>query len=115
MTDRPTEPKDLRRSQRVTAQLPVVVVRKSGEKTTFAEPTRAIVLSARGCLVTLSTPVRLGERLILRNVATSEEQECQVVYLGARQGGRAEVGLRLTSARPQFWGLQDPPPEWQKS
>jgi hypothetical protein len=50
----------------------------------------------------------------LRNVATREEQDCRVVYLGAQQGGRTEVGLRFKTAAPQFWGLEHPPPNWKK-
>ena len=99
----------------MAAQLAVIVQRRSTGVTPFEEPTRAIVLSAQGCLITLSMPVRCGERLIVRNVATGDEQDCLVVYVGERQGGRAEVGLRLASATPQFWGLKNPPPEWGKS
>ena len=92
-----------RRSQRVHAQLPVIVQGESDE-TTFAEPTRAIILSAHGCLTTLSASVRLGERLIVRNIANREEQDCQIVYLGEKQGGRTEVGLCFKTAVLQFWG-----------
>jgi hypothetical protein len=106
---------DVRRSQRVRAQLPVVVQGKSTDETPFADPTRAIVLSANGCLITLSASVRLGERLVLRNTANCEEQDCRVVYLGEKQGGRTEVGLRFKTAAPQFWGLEHPPPDWKES
>lgn len=118
MTKPPTDPHevrfDFRRSQRVAAQLPVVAQGQSINKSAFADPTRAIVLSAHGCLITLSTSVRLGERLILRNVATRQEQDCRVVYVGEKQAGRTEVGLRFKSAAPQFWGLKTPPPDWKK-
>jgi len=117
MMNRPTEPNrvrfDLRRSQRVRAQLPVVAQGKLTGKTPFVDPTRAIVLSAHGCLITLSASVRLGERIILRNSANREEQDCRVVYLGEKQGGRTEVGLRFKTAAPQFWGLEHPPPDWK--
>src|SRR5512137_2332267 len=92
---------DLRRSRRVPAQLPVIVEGKSTDGYPFADPTRAVVLSAHGCLITMSESVRLGERLILRNVANREEQDCRVVYLGEKQGGRTEVGLRFKSATPR--------------
>jgi len=117
MMNRPTEPNeiqfDLRRSQRVRAQLPVVVQGKLTDESPFVDPTRAIVLSAHGCLITLSASVRLGEMLILRNVANREEQDCRVVYLGEKQGGRTEVGLRFKTAAPQFWDLEHPPPDWR--
>jgi PilZ domain len=104
---------DLRRSQRVRAQLPVVVQGKLIDETPFVDPSRAVVLSAHGCLLTLSASVRLGERLTLRNVATREEQDCRVVYLGEKHGGRTEVGLRFNTASPQFWGLEHPPSDWR--
>ena len=105
---------DRRRSERVHAQLPVMVQGKTTDETTFADPTRAIILSAHGCLITLSESIRLGERLSLRNIANDEEQDCQVVYLGGKQGGRTEVGLCFKTAAPQFWGLDHPPPDWKK-
>jgi hypothetical protein len=115
--DRRTEPDEarpnLRRSRRVPAQLPVVVEGKSADGLSFADPTRAVVLSAHGCLITMSESVKLGERLILRNVANREEQGCRVVYLGERQGGRMEVGLSFKSAAPKFWGLPQTPPDWK--
>jgi len=129
MMNRPTEPNRVRfdfrrRSQRVPAQLPVVVEGKLTDETPFADPTRAIMLSAHGCLITLPTSIRLGDRLILRNIATREEQDCRVVYLGEKQdcrvvylgekqGGRTEVGLRFKTAAPQFWGLEHPPRDWR--
>jgi c-di-GMP-binding flagellar brake protein YcgR len=118
MVNRAAEPNRVRfdfrrRSQRVPAQLPVVVQGKLDDETPFADPTRAIVLSAHGCLLTLSTSIRLGDRLILRNIANREEQDCRVVYLGEKQGGRIEVGLRFKTAAPHFWGLEHPPPDWR--
>src|SRR5258708_6721487 len=118
MMNRPTEPNRVRfdvrrRSQRVPAQLPVVVEGKLTGETPFVYPTRAIMLSAHGCLITLSTSIRLGDRLILRNIANREEQDCRVVYLGEKQGGSTEVGLRFKSAAPQFWGLEHPPRGWR--
>jgi hypothetical protein len=117
MVNRPSEPNRVksgfrRRSQRVPAQLPVVVQGTLTDETPFVDPTRAIVLSAHGCLITLSASISLGERLILRNAANREEQDCRVVYLGEKQGGRTEVGLRFKTAAPQFWGLEHPPRDW---
>jgi len=105
---------EVRRSSRVLAQLPVVVAGKYANGHPYADPTRTLVLSAHGCLVTLSASVRLGEKLMLRNVANYEERDCRVVYLGEKHGGRTEVGLRFKTAAPQFWGLEDIPPDWKR-
>src|SRR5712664_4117303 len=118
MMNRPSEPNPARfdfrrRSQRVPAQLSVVVQGKATDETPFLDPTHAIVLSAHGCLITLSASIRLGDRLTLRNIATREEQYCRVVYLSEKQGGRVEVGLRFKTAAPLFWGLEHPPRDWK--
>lgn len=94
--------------------MPVIVQGKATDETPFTDPTRATVLSAYGCLISLSASVRLGEKLTLRNVANREEQHCRVVYLGEKQGGRTEVGIRFKTAAPRFWGLEHPPSEWKK-
>ncbi len=94
------------------AQLPVVVQGTLTDETPFVDPTRAIELSAHGCLITLSASISLGDRLILRNTANREEQDCRVVYLGEKQGSRTEVGLRIKTAALQFWGLEHPPRDW---
>jgi len=88
---------------------------KATDETPFLDPTHAIVLSAHGCLITLSASIRLGDRLTLRNIATREEQYCRVVYLSEKQGGRVKVGLRFKTAAPQFWGLEHPPGDWRVS
>src|SRR5258708_26302126 len=116
MVNRPSGPNRVksgfrRRSQRVPAQLPVVAQGTLTDETPFVDPTRAIVLSAHGCLITLSASVRLADRLILRNTANRDEQDCRVVYVAEKQGGRTELGLRFQTPAPHFWVLHHPPPD----
>jgi hypothetical protein len=56
------------------------------------------MLRAYGCLTTLSVSVRLGERLVVRNIANGEEQDRQVVSLGEKQA--AEPKLAFASKPP---------------
>ena len=37
---------------------------------------------------------------MLRNVATREEQECHVVFLGAMHDGKSEVGIEFKRLAP---------------
>lgn len=104
-----------RRSERIQAQLPVVVEgRPAVGENRFREPTRALLINAHGALISLTKAVALGQKLTLRNAASQERQECAVVYLGDSQGGRTEVGVEFTVAAPQFWHVQDPPASWKK-
>jgi len=104
-----------RRSRRVHGDMPVVVQGKAGNETAFADLTRTVVFSAHGCLITLSRPVRIAEKLVLRNPATGQEQDCRVVFVGDAQGGRTELGLRFKAPAPQFWGIEDAPADWKKA
>jgi len=102
-----------RRSERVLAHLPVLVEGHVKQKGPFTEPTRAILLNAHGALITLVARTELGEKLMLTNVGTLEEQECRVVYLGGKLAGGTEVGIAFQHPAPKFWGIATPPPDWK--
>jgi hypothetical protein len=102
-----------RRSERVLAHLPVLVEGYAKEKGLFTETTHAILLNAHGALITLVAGTELGEKLRLTNVATLEEQECRVVYLGGMLGGGTEVGIAFKDPAPKFWGIATPPSDWK--
>ena len=89
-----------RRTERVLAHVPVLVKGNAKDKGPFTEPTRSVVVNAHGALITLFTIAELGQQLILTNVGTQEEQECSVVYLGAEQAGRTEVGIAFKRPAP---------------
>jgi hypothetical protein len=103
-----------RRSERIAAQLPVIVEGKPAGEGRFREPTRALLINAHGALISLTNAVTLRQKLTLSNPASQARQECSVVYLGDAQGGRTEVGVEFTVAAPQFWQVQDPPASWKK-
>lgn len=103
-----------RRSVRIHAQLPVLVEGKPAGESRFSEPTRAMLINAHGALISLTRTVALRERLTLSHPATKARQECTVVYLGDRQGGRTELGIEFAAAAPQFWALPNPPESWKQ-
>jgi hypothetical protein len=107
--ERGEQERRVRHSRRVTAQAAVVVEGRFGDGSAFSDATHAFVLSAHGCLVTLGTSIRIGEKLVLRNVATLQKQHCRVVYVGEQCGGRMKVGLGFETAAPGFWGIHRMP------
>ena len=62
-----------------------------------------------GALLLLSIPVRKGQTLLLTNQLTQKEQDCRVVYLGARHSRTVEAGVVFTQTNPEFWQLHEPP------
>lgn len=100
-----------RGAQRVAMQIGVRVSGYNEEGMRFTEDTRTLVVSAYGCLVILSTPVKRGQRIVLSNPQTSGTVECIVAYYGARDTAQ-EVGLAFASPNERFWSISFPPADW---
>lgn len=101
-----------RRSQRVLMQVPVRLRGLDAQGATFDEETETLAINAHGALVLLQARLTSGSSLILQHKRTSEEQECQVVFLGPVRGNKAEIGLEFSAPRPQFWRVAFPPEDW---
>lgn len=102
-----------RRSERILSQAPLVVNGNPAGRSRFVERTRASVVNAHGALISLTAPVTLRQKLCLQNPQSLLKQECSVVYLGEKQGGRAEIGVEFDKAAPQFWGMEKMPESWK--
>ena len=102
-----------RRSQRVLVNVPVIVHGETANNISFREETQTLVVNAHGGLVTLATNVKLGQKLVLKNKATVEEQECHVVFLGSKQDEKTQVGIEFVRPAPQFWRIMFPPDDWK--
>lgn len=100
-----------RRAQRVAIQIQVRVSGYKEADLRFTEETRTLVISAYGCLVILSTPVKRGQRVVLSNPHTDETVECIVAHYEARDTAQ-EVGLAFTSPNERFWPISFPPADW---
>ena len=101
-----------RRSQRVLLHVPVVVQRKTDSGPPFQEDTQTLVINAHGALITLATALGIGNRLVLVNKKAGDAQECRVVYVGAEQSGKTQVGVEFTEPAPHFWHIAFPPEDW---
>ena len=104
-----------RRSKRLALSVPVIVYGQLRDKSTLREKTRTLWVSVHGGMLALAAPVQRGQTILLVNEATQEEQECQVVYVGSRERGKAEVGIAFTRLAPNFWQVSFPPVGRQSS
>ena len=102
-----------RRSQRLILDLPLIVRGESIQKQPFQEETFTLVVSAHGALVVLATTVELGQKLLLMNPKTWDEQEGRVAYFGPPYGGLAKVAIEFTRPAPEFWPVANPPDSWK--
>ena len=101
-----------RRSQRVLMSLTVRVHGYDATGGRIDEETQTLAINVHGALVLMKSRVTRGGQLFLVNKRTEEEQECHVVFLGPVRGGKAEIGLEFTEARPGFWRVAFPPEDW---
>ena len=102
-----------RRSQRVLLSLPVEVTAQQGvEKKPVSEKTRTMVVNAHGALVQLNLKVEIGQQLTVKNLKTSEEAHCRVVFVNHAQLSNMEVGIEFLKPAPLFWRIAFPPADW---
>ena len=102
-----------RRSQRVLLRIPIFVRWHPEGEGPLTEETTTLEVNAHGALISLAMRVRAGQKLVLRNWATAKEQECMVVHLKEKQGGKNEVGIAFLIPNAQFWNIAFPPIDWK--
>src|SRR5713226_5552737 len=95
-----------RRSQRVLLTLPVLVQGQAADGSPHTEDSRTLVVNAHGALIALAMRVDYGQKLLLRNLKSKEEQRCTVVYLGTAEGAQVHVGVEFIQPAPRFWQVE---------
>ncbi len=101
-----------RRSARVLLSVPVIVKGTLADGKAFEEEARTLVVNAHGALLSLNSPLRAGQALVLTHKLTRGDIECRVVYVGNPQGGKAQVGIEFVKAAAGFWQIDFPPEDW---
>src|SRR5579862_7174763 len=103
------EVSDRRRSRRWTMDIPVYVYGHGQGKEPFYEEAHTLHVNANGALLLLSAPVCQGQKLLLTNSLTQQEQDCRVVFIGARHSCTVEAGIAFPLTNPAFWQLPTAP------
>jgi hypothetical protein len=109
----PTSNSERRRSQRLSRGLPVLVCGESPKLRPFREEASTVVFNAHGALLILNAKVELGQKLLLMNPTTLDEQEACVKYSTPSTGGLTHVGVEFMRPAPEFWPISDPPDDWK--
>ena len=94
---------DRRATKRILANTPVLVYGYGGMDDPFHEGTEAITVNARGGLITLTTAVEPGQRLLLINKVNQKEEKCTVVRQGATYLNRTAIAVEFPQPAPDFW------------
>jgi hypothetical protein len=93
-----------RQSSRLWVCLPLLVYGRTIESEPFHEGTEALRVNDGGGLITLTTPVRCGQRLLLINKVNQKEHECHVVAERSKYLERTAVVIAFQQPVPDFWG-----------
>src|SRR5215469_16244679 len=97
------QPRTLRRSKRLALAMPVFVFGRSIFDETFSETTRMISVNAYGGAFPLSVRVEKGQRVLLVNRMTRQEQECRIAHVGVLKDGKWTVGVEFAQPVANFW------------
>jgi hypothetical protein len=93
-----------RRCKRLPMKIPVRVYGRTPNNHPFRDVTVTRTIDAHGATVSLGSPVKRGQTLLLVNGYTEEERQCRVVYVNSKKGSkRRRVGLEFTDPRGNFW------------
>lgn len=92
-----------RRAKRVAMQVPIFVYGHGLRKEPFHEETTSLVVNSHGALLVLSKKVKPGQRLLLTNATTRQEQPCRVVHTLQRKPKQLEVAVAFPDPAPEFW------------
>ena len=98
-----------RRSERLKLAVSVQVYGQDSFREPFREHARTISVSAHGGAVALAARVREGQRLLVVNTRTREEQECRVAHVGPVKNGKWTVGIEFAHSGGMFWKINFPP------
>jgi hypothetical protein len=101
-----------RRSMRVLLSVSIWVKGKNVSGEAFEEQTRTLVVNAHGALISLATPVTAGSTITISNHATQKSVASRIVYLGAEQAGKVQMGIEFDRPCPSFWQIDFPPDDW---
>lgn len=101
-----------RRSMRVLLSVPILVSGKDSSGKDFKEETRTLVVNAHGALISLAAPMTAGQQIQVSNKATHQSLACRVVYVGAPQAGKMQMGVEFEKPSSSFWQIDFPPEDW---
>jgi len=95
---------DRRRSERVNVYVPLFVYGYDLAEEPFHQDTHTLEVSAGGGLLKLDANIRRGQKLLLMNRVTKQEQECYVVGLKNHpKRSHQHVGVSFSQPAPGFW------------
>ena len=96
-----------RKSSRIQVHIPVFIYGYTPSGNPFYEKAYTIVINGAGGLISTTSSVQPGQRLVVTNEGNEETQECVVVSVEAQRARNKKIALKFPTPMPQFWrGLE---------
>jgi hypothetical protein len=105
-------PHNRRRSQRVLLRMPIQVIVRGAGNQHVSEDAFTSSVNAHGALIYLSLKAEPGQKIIIKNTVTEEEQFVRVVRSNPAPEGKFEVAVEFLRPAPKFWRIAFPPGDW---
>jgi hypothetical protein len=95
---------DRRTTSRIYVRIPLFIYGYAPDGDPFYEETYSIVVNGAGGLISTTSDVRPGQRLVVTNEGNDQTQECVIVSVEPHDG---RIALRFPTPLPEFWrGLE---------
>ena len=98
--------RDKRRGRRMNSQVHIRLEWDSSTGARQSLETSTRIVNPYGCMVVLSVPFELDQRLALTNLILNTSNAAVVVWKGNRQPEGWEYGIELVAPDMDFWGLE---------
>ncbi len=72
----------------------------------FEEQTSTMIVFPQGGVLRMSTPVSVGQMVVLTNLKTGHDAICRVLKVRAYAQGQSYVEIEFTHQQPGYWGVQ---------
>ena len=98
---------DRRKSGRIHVHIPVFIYGYTPAGDPFYEKAHTVVINGAGGVISTTTSVQPGQRLVVTNEGNDETQECVVVSVDAQRSRNNKIALKFPKPTPDFWrGLE---------
>ena len=111
--DRPSNPSDRRRSERVMLQMKVTVIAEDTQRQARREEALTQVVNAHGGMLKMNMDVQLGQPMLLVNPKNQAEQKCRVIRVDDTASEYFSVAFEFDAPNPKFWPVVFPPGDWK--
>jgi hypothetical protein len=96
-----------RMTGRIYVHIPLFIYGYTPSGNPFYEETYTIVINGAGGLISMTSSVQRGQRLVVTNEGNDQTQECVVVSVEAQLAHSSYIALKFPTPMPQFWrGLE---------